>query len=138
MELPPPAFWKLRRKNATPVLIEEVKRLPTARVESKDFFARALWYFDLQHFENLHTSRTIKPMPVSYEDAKRAVGMQKFELCHSRAFQGASLPLRANGGRAFALPGLKGRGRLITEPHRNAAIAKHAPQRLKKPSRFEP
>lgn len=63
--------------------------------------------------------------------------MNKFEPCDSTAFHGATLPLHAHGVNVFAVPELKGRRRLITEPHLNSVIAKHELPTVKYPTRLD-
>eukprot|EP00796_Vickermania_ingenoplastis_P006775 gene6775-biopygen4611 len=70
-------------------------------------------------FANLYTSRTIKPTGLSNEDIDRAVQMGKFEPCEV-PIQDNKLPRDVHGVNTFAMPELKGRRRLITEPHLEA------------------
>eukprot|EP00796_Vickermania_ingenoplastis_P000937 gene937-biopygen778 len=86
-------------------------------------------------FANLYTSRTIKPTGLSNEDIDRAVQMGKFEPCEV-PIQDNKLPWDVHGVNTFAVPELKGRRRLITEPHLNAVIAKHEVPRVTYPSRL--
>lgn len=135
--MPPPEEWRLHLKYTTPLNIEEVKNLPTAHTATKDFLLKALRYLDPSTFANLYTSRTIKATSLSEDDIRRAVEMNKFEACDDAAFHGATLPLSAHGVNVFTVLELKGRRRLITEPHLNSVIAKHELPRVKYPSRLE-
>lgn len=137
VELPPPEEWRLHLKHTTLLDISAVRSLSTARTETKDFFEKAMRYLDAKHFYNLYTSRTIKPTSLSDPDIQRAVEMNKFEPCDGAAFHGATLPLHAHGVNVFTVPELKGRRRLITEPHLNAVIAKHELPRVHYPTRLE-
>eukprot|EP00796_Vickermania_ingenoplastis_P012496 gene12495-biopygen9054 len=61
--------------------------------------------------------------------------MGKFEPCEV-PIQDNKLPWDVHGVNTFAVPELKGRRRLITEPHLNAVIAKHEVPRVTYPSRL--
>lgn len=136
MALPDPSKWKLHLKNTTPLIMENVISLPTSTTRSKDFLMQVLRYMTPNQFENLYTSRTIKPTGLSQEDIDKAVSMGKFERCDSRIINGSTLPLGVHGVNVFAVPEHKGRRRLITEPHLNAVIAKHEVPKVEYPTRL--
>lgn len=135
MELPHPSTWVLHLKNTTPLNVEAVFNLPTSTSQSQCFLEKVWRYMDPTMFENLYTSKTIKPTQLPMEDIRRAVEMNKFEPCPGLA-PGRSLPEGCHGVNVFAVPELKGRRRLITEPHLNAVIAKHEIPKVYYPTRL--
>lgn len=135
--LPDPSTWKLHLKDTTPLNIEEVRKLPTATTTSIEFLENIWKGFMLpDRYSALLTPRTIKATPLSDEDISRAVNMGKFELCDTQRFGGPKLPADAHGVNTFAIPELKGRRRLITEPHLNAIIPKHEVPKVRYPTRL--
>lgn len=120
--LPHPSLWKLHLKDVTMVDLQAVLGLPTHRSETKPFLSAALTFLDDRSFVSMRTSRTIKSTQLSMEDINMAVSMGKFEKVPNNAFHGNILPEGYNGVNVFAVPELKGRRRLITEPHVNASV----------------
>jgi len=134
--LPDPRTWRLHLKSVTLLDIDAIMRMPTTRTATKDFLEKAWRYMCPGPFEEKHTSRTIKATTLREEDVARAVAMGKFEACDARAVHGPTLPLGVHGVNAFAVPELKGRRRLITEPHLNATISDYEVPRVEYPSRL--
>lgn len=123
-ELPHPSTWRLHLKHTTPLDMTAVKNLVTTTSRSQEFLSEACSFLTPERFFNLFTSRTIKATSLSEEDVERAVQMGKFEPCDPEVFKGVKLPRDAHGVNLFAVPELKGRRRMITEPHLNSAIPK--------------
>lgn len=129
-ELPDPSTWVLHLKKTTPLNMEALKTLSTASTTSQEFLSEALKFLTPERFYNLFTSRTIKATAISAEDILKAVEMGKFEPCDPDVIKGPTLPIDVHGVNVFTTPELKGRRRLITEPHLNGAIAKHEVPRV--------
>eukprot|EP00796_Vickermania_ingenoplastis_P001345 gene1345-biopygen1081 len=62
--------------------------------------------------------------------------MGKFEPCNEREINGPTIPAHVHGVNTFCVPELKGRRRLITEPHLNGVIAKHEIPKVAYPTRL--
>lgn len=126
----------LHLKHTTPLDIDAVRGLSTCTSTSQDFLSSTLRFLTPQRFFNLFTSRTIKPTSLSEEDIERAVEMGKFERCDENVFSGPTLPRDAHGVNVFTVPELKGRRRMITEPHLNGAIDKADIPKVRYPTRL--
>lgn len=135
---PPPHTWVLHLKNTTPLRMDAVRSLPTASTKTHEFLERVMVYMGPLQFDGLRTSRTIKKTMLPDADIQRAVEMGKFEPCDPSLVRGggAVLPEGVHGVNVFAVPELKGRRRLITEPHLNAVISKHEVPRVDYPTRL--
>eukprot|EP00796_Vickermania_ingenoplastis_P000932 gene932-biopygen772 len=136
VDLPDPSTWVLHLKHVTLLNLPAVKQLPTSTTVSKEFLQKVLVYLTPHQFDNLHTSRTIKPTGLSDDDIRRAVEMGKFEPCNEREINGPTIPAHVHGVNTFCVPELKGRRRLITEPHLNGVIAKHEIPKVAYPTRL--
>ncbi|MDD9341215.1 MAG: hypothetical protein PV362_16540 [Providencia heimbachae] len=99
--------------------------MATATRKLQEFLQKALRYMEASFFEGLHTSQTIKATQLPLNDIQRASAMGKFEPRDGRRVDGPRLPEGVRGVNVFAIPELKGRRRLITEPLPNAAALKH-------------
>eukprot|EP00796_Vickermania_ingenoplastis_P006385 gene6385-biopygen4060 len=136
VDLPDPSTWVLHLKHVTLLNLPAVKQLPTSTTVSKEFLQKVLVYLTPHQFDNLHTSRTIKPTGLSDDDIRRAVEMGKFEPCNERKSMDPTIPAHVHGVNTFCVPELKGRRRLITEPHLNGVIAKHEIPKVAYPTRL--
>eukprot|EP00796_Vickermania_ingenoplastis_P007757 gene7757-gene6129 len=96
--------------------------METARSATKDFLLGVQKYFDPQTYEGFWTSRTIEPTQLSREDIQQAVEMGKFEAIGADTLGENKLPWGYHSVNGFAVPEMKGRRWLITEPHLNSAI----------------
>ena len=134
--LPPPSAWRLHLKTTTPLDIERVKGLPTAGSATQLFLDKAWRYMDPAHFDGLHTSRVVRPTLLSNTDVAEAVAMGKFEPVDPLQVHGPALPSGVHGVNVFAVPELKGRRRLITEPHLNGVISKRELPTVTHPTRL--
>lgn len=114
--------WRLHLKHTTLLDMNAVLRMETARSATKDFLLGVQKYFDPQTYEGFMTSRTIQPTQLSREDIQQAVDMGKFEAISADTLSENKLPWGYHGVNVFAVPEMKGRRRLITEPHLNTAI----------------
>ncbi|KPA73092.1 TATE DNA transposon [Leptomonas pyrrhocoris] len=92
-------------------------------------------YMTPQKFDFLRTSRTIKRTKLSLEDETRAIRMGKFERCpgefNHRLHDGV------HGVNVLTVPEMKGRRRMITEPHLNSVVRKAELPKLCSPGRLE-
>lgn len=91
---------------------------------------------DPAHFDGLHTSRVVRPTLLSNADVAEAVAMGKFEPVDLLVVRGPALPSGVHGVNVFAVPELKGRRRLITEPHLNGVISKRELPTVAHPTRL--
>eukprot|EP00796_Vickermania_ingenoplastis_P006213 gene6213-gene4759 len=114
--------WRLHLKHTTLLDMNAVLQMETARSATKDFLLGVQKYFDPQTYEGFWTSRTIEPTQLSREDIQQAVEMGKFEAIGADTLGENKLPWGYHGVNVFAVPEMKGRRRLITEPHLNTAI----------------
>lgn len=135
ISLPPLDKWPLHLKVTTPVDLKAVLEMPTARESTKVFLLNALRYMEPKTFEGLRTSRTIKYTKLSAEDLDKAVSMKKFERCDPEVQH----PFRDgfHGVNIFTVNEMKGRRRLITEPHMNSVIRKCELPKVEYPSRLQ-
>lgn len=135
MELPPPTQWPLHLKDTTLADLEAIQALPTARETTKPFLQKALRYMRPEAFLNLRTSRTVKYTLLSSADLQRAVEMGKFERCDPHLSH--PFPEGVHGVNVFSVREMKGRRRLITEPHLNGVIRKCELPKVDYPSRLQ-
>eukprot|EP00796_Vickermania_ingenoplastis_P008524 gene8524-biopygen5892 len=110
--------------------------MPSTKAETKQFLSDAWRYMRAGTFEGLQTSRTLKSTQLSQSDIDEAVRMGKFERCDESEIRGARLPYGWHGVNVFAVPELKGRRRLITEPLLNAAVNRKVIPNVSYPSRL--
>lgn len=134
--LPDKRHWRLHLKENTPVNPTAVFELPTKSEQTKTFLSEAWRYMDPRIFEGLQTSRRLKSTQLSQEDIDEAVRMGKFERCDRAEISGIKIPYGTHGVNVFAVPELKGRRRLITEPLINAVINRHTVPHVSYPSRL--
>lgn len=95
-----------------------------------------LKFFEPRTFEGFQTSRTIKSTQLSLAEIEQAVEMGKFEVVPREHMSGKKLPQGFHGVNVFAVPEMKGRRRLITEPLVNACLDKRVLPRVNYPSRL--
>jgi len=120
----------------TPLDIAAVLRLPTRSPDTHTFLRSALRFMEPATFEGLETTRELRSTQLPREDIMTAVRMGKFERVEPGCIPGRGLPWNFHGVNVFAVPELKGRRRLITEPHVNAALRKDELPRVSYPSRL--
>eukprot|EP00796_Vickermania_ingenoplastis_P001714 gene1714-biopygen1482 len=128
--------WPLHLKSNTPVDADAVFAMPSTKAETKQFLSDAWRYMRAGTFEGLQTSRTLKSTQLSQSDIDEAVRMGKFERCDESEIRGARLPYGWHGVNVFAVPELKGRRRLITEPLLNASVNRKVIPNVSYPSRL--
>ncbi|KAK7199014.1 hypothetical protein NESM_000869300 [Novymonas esmeraldas] len=94
-------------------------------------------FFTAAWFAGLRTSRTIRKCALTMNDVNRAVEMGKMEVCPAEdGITGKILPDGVHGVNVFTVPEMKGRRRLITEPHLNACLHKEEIPKVAYPSRL--
>jgi len=133
--LPDKKHWRLHLKSVTPLDAKAVLQL-TMEKETKDKLMKSLRFLEVEAFNGMQTSRTIKSTQLSTEEIGEAVRMGKFEECDPRAFSRLKLPYGAHGVNVFAVPELKGRRRLITEPLINAVVNRKTIPTVSYPTRL--
>jgi len=122
-EFPPnPRQWRLHLKCTTLLNYDAVMDLETSTVDTKHFLRSAWGFMNPNTFESLITSQTIKSTQLSMKEIQMAVKMSKFGEIDSGGFSGSRLPFGMHGVNVFAVPEMRGRRHLITEPHLNAVI----------------
>jgi len=136
-ELPPdPKSWRLHLKNNTPLDVNAVFQMDTWSDETKQFIAAAFAFMEPRTFEGLFTSQTIKAAQLPMEGIQEAVGMGMFEVVERDTLTGPHLHTGMHGVNVFALPEMKGRRRLITEPHLDSVINKGGVPKVSCPTRL--
>jgi len=114
--------------------------MPTAHSATKELLSAALKFMDPGRFHGFRTSATIKSTRLSATDIAKAISMRKFEPCKDDTLEFVNrhhrLPEGTHGVNVFAIPEIKGRRRMITEPHLNALIGKHDLPQLQCPTRL--
>ncbi|KAG5480639.1 hypothetical protein LSCM1_06343 [Leishmania martiniquensis] len=136
--LPDARQWPLHLKHTTPLDLAAVREMPTAHSRTKRFLEQAIQYMNPRRFVGLRTSRTVKTASLPLADVLRAVEMGKFECCDWQPRHPASrrpLPEGVRGVNTFSVPEMKGRRRLITEPHLNALVSKQELPKVEHPTR---
>lgn len=133
--MPPPSEWPLHLKQVTLVDLEAVRRLNVVKPATRELFEAATSYLEAGRYDFLRTSRTIKATQMSAEDEARAIAMGKFERCPVN--YGRRLIRGVHGVNVFTVPEMKGRRRMITEPHLNSVIRKEELPQLQSPGRLE-
>ncbi|KAG5477655.1 hypothetical protein LSCM1_04948 [Leishmania martiniquensis] len=136
--LPDGRQWPLHLKRTTPLDLAAVREMPTAHSRTKRFLEQAIQYMNPRRFVGLRTSRTVRTASLPLADVLRAVGMGKFERCDWQPRHPASrrpLPEGVRGVNTFSVPEMKGRRRLITEPHLNALVSKRELPKVEHPTR---
>jgi len=114
----------------------------TSHSSTKDFLEAALRYVEPsgRMFAGLRTSQTIKPTSLPMADIERAVAMGKFERLDERLNAAVRrhhvLSEGMHGVNVFAVPEMKGRRRLITEPHLNCVLNKFELPKVAHPTRL--
>ncbi|KAH9600834.1 hypothetical protein LSM04_007959 [Trypanosoma melophagium] len=143
--------WRLHLKHTTPLDTEAVRQMATAHPHTKAFLEEAYRYitvdaspdpYPMPHL--VQTSRTIKTTKMTKEDLQKAVSMGKFELCRDEHgppiahfdSRTGMIPTGYYGVNVFTVPEMKGRRRLITEPHLNAVMAKADMPQVNYPTRL--
>ncbi|KPA83995.1 TATE DNA transposon [Leptomonas pyrrhocoris] len=112
--------------------------MTTTKPETRAFLGRVGMFFTPEHFTGFRTSRTIKKCHLPMADIDRAVEMGKMELCPAADnIEGKHLPEGVHGVNVFAVPEMKGRRRLITEPHLNACLQTSDMPKVQYPTRLE-
>lgn len=130
----PPGQWVLHLKRTTPMCMDAVLAMHTSTTRSKQALRDAMRFMDPQYFRSMRCSGKLKPSRLTQRDVDKAVEWGKFELC-----SGATNPLpdHMHGVNVFAIPEMKGRRRIITEPMVNSQINKDTLPRLEYPGRLE-
>lgn len=128
--------WKLHLKNPPLLNIEKVRTLTVAHEATKIFLEKALRYLEPTTFEGFRTSTTIKATQLRNEDIEKSIEMGKFELATDLSSNPAKLPPGFHGVNAFSVCEMKGRRRLITEPHLNEAVDRTEIPKIVYPTRL--
>lgn len=119
---PPKHQWRLHLKDTTPLNATELFALDTASTRTQEKLADAWRFMSPQQFALCDSSRTVKATGLSQQDIDDAIAGGKFEPCDPAFVHGPRLPPGVHGVNVFAVPEVKGRRRLITEPLLNAAV----------------
>lgn len=110
--------------------------MQVVRSETQECLAAAFQFLRSERFAGLVTSRTIKVTRIQPQDIARMVEYGKVEECPEPVHRDNVLLTGVHGVNLFYQPELKGRRRIITEPHLNAVVPKYTVPVLRHPSRL--
>lgn len=136
VEMGPVHTWPLHLKRVTLADLDKVRAMRVTRDETREYLVAAFQFLQPERFAGLVTSRTIKVTRIAPQDVARMVEYGKVEECVEPVHRNNILLAGVHGVNLFYQPELKGRRRIITEPHLNAVVPKYSVPVLRHPSRL--